>query len=240
VSASGGVGPYKYILNGILQTDSIFTGLTAGNYIIVVQDNNACVGNTSFSIAQPSNYAMNPTATPSVIQRGMTTQLNANITSPLPIISVAWNAYPTGDPLNFAACSNPSNCQIPTASPIVNTTYEIISTDSNSCVLVDSINVVVLQDKAVFIPTAFSPNGDGKNETFDFQILGAESVQVSIWNRWGEVVYTNTSQINGAGQGWDGTNAGQHVPLDTYVYQFEVKYYDGTKETLSGTVNVLK
>ncbi|MEI6311728.1 MAG: gliding motility-associated C-terminal domain-containing protein [Bacteroidota bacterium] len=240
VSASGGVGPYKYILNGILQTDSVFTGLTAGNYIIVVQDVNACVGNTTFSIAQPSNYAMNPTATPAVIQRGMTTQLNANIVSPLPIISVAWNAYPAGDPLNFSACSNPSNCQTPTASPIINTTYEIISTDSNSCVLVDSINVVVLQERAVFIPTAFSPNGDGKNETFDFQILGAESVNVSIWNRWGEVVYTNTSQINGAGQGWDGTNAGQHVPLDTYVYQFEVKYYDGTKETLSGTVNVLK
>jgi gliding motility-associated-like protein len=240
VSATGGTMPYKYILNGILQTDSMFTGLTAGNYIIVVEDNNDCVGNTTFSIAQPSNYSMNPTATPAVIQRGMTTQLNANITSPLPIVSVAWNAYPSGNPLDFSACGVASNCQTPTASPIENTTYEIISTDSNSCVLVDSISVVVLQEKAVFIPTAFSPNGDGKNETFDFQILGAKEVAVSIWNRWGEIVYTNPAQINGAGNGWDGKSKGQNVSLDTYVYQFEVEYYDGTKETLSGTVNVLK
>ena len=240
VSASGGVAPYTYTLNGILQTDSSFSGLTSGNYIIVVEDNNGCTGNTTFSIAQPSNYSMNPTATPAVIQRGMTTQLNANITSPLPITSVVWNAYPSGNPLDFSACGIASNCQTPTASPIINTTYEIISTDSNSCVLVDSINVIVLQEKAIFIPSAFTPNGDGKNETFDFQILGAESVNVSIWNRWGELIYSNPSQINGIGQGWNGTVKGQTAQLDTYVYQFDVKYFDGSKETLSGTVNVMK
>lgn len=240
VSASGGVAPYNYILNGILQTDSMFTGLTAGNYIIVVEDNNGCVGNTTFSIAQPSNYSMNPTATPAVIQRGMTTQLQANITSPLPIIGVEWNAFPSGAALDFSACSNPLNCQTPIAAPIENTIYQVISTDSNSCVLVDSVTVVVLQERAVFIPSAFTPNGDGKNETFDFQILGAKNVQVSIWDRWGEQVYFNQNQLNGAGNGWDGKVKGEAALLETYVYQFEVEYFDGGKEVLSGTVNILK
>ena len=65
-------------------------------------------------------------------------------------------------------------------------------------------------------------------------------MDVSIYNRYGELLYTNPAQVNGANQGWDGSFKGTSVPLDSYVYQFVVTYYDGEKETLSGTVTVLK
>lgn len=239
VSALGGNRPYRYILNGILQNDSVFTGLTAGNYIIVVEDNNACVGNTTFTITQPTGFSVNLTATPRVIPRGMQTQLLATAISPLPVIGYNWYSDPM-DSLDFSGCASSRNCANPVARPSVTTLYTVEALNSDTCSVFDSIRVTVLQDRAVFIPTAFSPNGDGKNETFDFQILGAQSVEVFIFNRWGEKLYYNASQVNGAGQGWDGTFKGQMVPLDAYVYQFNVTYYDGKQDVLTGTVTVVK
>ena len=241
VSAAGGSSPYKYILNGILQNDSIFTGLSAGNYIIVVEDNNGCIGNTTLSISEPTNFTMAPTASPRVIQRGMTTQLNANISSPLTIIRINWSADPaTSDSLDFSACALAYNCATPTAQPNQTTLYTIEAINSDTCSIFDTVRVIVLQERAIFIPTAFSPNGDNKNETFDFQILGARSVAVNIYNRYGELMYNNASQSNGAGQGWDGIFKGAKVAMDSYVYQFNVEFWDGTKETMSGTVTVLE
>jgi len=116
VAGNGGTRPYRYTLNGILQTDSIFTGLTSGNYIIVVEDNNACIGSTTFSIAEPTKFSLHPSASPHVIPRGMTTQLNANIDSPQPIIRINWSAEPA-DTLDYSGCADPRNCPIPTAHP---------------------------------------------------------------------------------------------------------------------------
>jgi gliding motility-associated-like protein len=239
VAGNGGTRPYRYTLNGILQTDSIFTGLTSGNYIIVVEDNNACIGSTTFSIAEPTKFSLHPSASPHVIPRGMTTQLNANIDSPQPIIRINWSAEPV-DTLDYSGCADPRNCPTPTAHPSQTTVYTVEAINIDTCSLFDTVKVIVLQDKAVFIPTAFSPNGDGKNETFDFQILGAQHVEVNIFDRWGERLYTNSNQQNGAGQGWDGTNKGHQLPTDTYVYQFNVTYYDGTTDVLSGSVTLIR
>jgi gliding motility-associated-like protein len=95
---------------------------------------------------------------------------------------------------------------------------------------------------SIFIPSAFTPNGDGLNDRFEFDILGATSVNVDIWNRWGEKVFNNPAQPNGTNDthGWDGLFKGQAVPYDTYTYQFVVTYFDGHQETISGTVIVMK
>ena len=241
VNASGGNPPYRYYLNGVLQSDSLFTGLSAGTYKIEVEDNTSCVGSAVFVISEPTDFAIDLTANPRVIPRGMQAQLVATVSTPLPVIRINWYSDPTGiDSIDYSSCINPTNCTTPIVRPSISTLYTVEAQNSDTCSVFDTVRVVVLQDRVAYIPTAFSPNNDGKNDRFDFQILGAKSVDVSIYNRYGELLYTNPAQVNGANQGWDGSFKGTSVPLDSYVYQFVVTYYDGEKETLSGTVTVLK
>jgi len=72
----------------------------------------------------------------------------------------------------------------------------------------------------VFVPTAFTPNGDGKNDLF--KILGTEnisSLHLKIFNRWGEIVFETRDKA----KGWDGRHKGVPAPLGNYVYLLEYK-----------------
>jgi gliding motility-associated-like protein len=233
ITATGGRAPYTYLLNGISQTTNIFTGLGAGSYSIEVKDANGCSVFQTTTISAPNGFDVDLTSSDLVIGRGDVVTLTATNTSSLPIIAYDWS------PLSIVTCTN-SSCSIVSSSPIETTLYTVTAMNSDSCTSTDTITVIVRQDKAVFIPSAFTPNGDGKNDNFDFQILGAKNVAVSIWDRWGENVYQNANQQNGAGQGWNGTYKGVTMQLDTYTYQFDVTYYDGSKKVLSGSVIIMK
>jgi gliding motility-associated-like protein len=93
-----------------------------------------------------------------------------------------------------------------------------------------------------FIPTAFTPNGDGLNDRFEFDILGATTINVEVFDRWGKKVFSNSRQPNGlTGQdGWDGSYEGKQMPLGTYVYQLDITYSDGRREQKTGTLVLMQ
>src|SRR5690606_33805662 len=106
----------------------------------------------------------------------------------------------------------------------------------------DTLRIEVENDVVYFFPTAFTPNGDGLNDRFEFDVLGATEADVKIWNRWGEQVYHNPSQPNGFTglDGWDGTHRGKKAQFDTYTYQIVLTFFDGKKETVAGTITILE
>ena len=67
-------------------------------------------------------------------------------------------------------------------------------------------------------PNAFSPDGDGMNDIFNFESRYITAVNMKIYNRWGELVY-QTSEID---KGWDGTINGKPAPLGTYIHHTEL------------------
>jgi gliding motility-associated-like protein len=95
---------------------------------------------------------------------------------------------------------------------------------------------------SAFVPSAFTPNGDGLNDKFEMDILGATTINVKIWDRWGELVFSNPDQANGMSDthGWDGTFRGKPVQFDTYTYQLVITYSDGHEQTVAGTLSVLR
>jgi gliding motility-associated-like protein len=93
----------------------------------------------------------------------------------------------------------------------------------------------------LWFPNAFSPNYDGKNETFKPVIRGTlNSYQVTVFNKWGQQVYTS----NDASTGWNGTFEGNQCPVDLYVYI--ANYTVGPQSSVSkprvqrGTVTILR
>ncbi len=234
VTASGGSGNYTFFLNGVIQPDSIFTGLTAGLYTASVQDENGCLGAVSFTITEPQAFTVN--AGPDLISvRGQTVTLNGSASSANGIIGYWWM------PDVHLSCTA---CQVSNANPDSNQTYILMAMDGDSCVGYDSMNVIVKYKIDYFIPTAFTPqNNDKLNDYFEFEILGANNAEVSIFNRWGERVYYNAAQHNGIqnnGDAWDGTKDGKQLPPDTYVYQLKVKFFDSSEEDISGTITLMK
>ncbi|MBA3827606.1 MAG: gliding motility-associated C-terminal domain-containing protein [Taibaiella sp.] len=104
----------------------------------------------------------------------------------------------------------------------------------------NSDTVEVRNDCYLNVPNAFTPNGDGSDDYFlPRQLLssGATSFQMSIYNRWGELLFQTTS-LNG--RGWDGKYNGTNQPTGVYIYTIDVAYKDGKSQHLQGNVTLLR
>lgn len=133
--------------------------------------------------------------------------------------------------------SNP-NINNPIAKPTATTTYVVQVTNANGCVDTDTVTVFVdiKCGGGLFIPTAFSPNGDTQNEIFRVRGACLKSMRLSIFNRWGELVFT-TNDIE---KGWDGTISGSAADSGVYAYSLEAELIDNTKVSKSGNVTLLR
>ena len=243
-TVSGGSGPYVYQLNGVLQSSDTFAGLLPGNYILLATDLNGCDGQGSFKVNAPNQISVSLSVSDQIILTGMKTQLIANATSDTTIIHYFWSplTLDSSPVFDFSNCGDSTNCATPYVSPPFTNVFTVTVENADSCFASDTITIFVNKDATIFIPTAFTPNGDGLNDRFTFDILGATTVEVSIFDRWGERVYYNPAQSNGVGNanGWDGTKNGKAAPEDTYVYQLRITYYDGKTTNKAGTVTLMR
>ncbi len=238
-TVTGGLPPYVYQLNGTTQDTNVYVGLAPGHYVILVTDANSCQGTSAFDILSPSEMTLSLTVTEQLILTGMQTQLIATATSTVPIIAYIW----TPDSLiDYSLCGDPDMCSTPYALPRTSTLFTVTVMNEDSCTITDTITIYVSNELSAFIPTAFTPNGDGMNDRFEFDVLGATNLDVVVFNRWGQQVYVNAAQQNGitGSNGWDGTVDGKPAPYDTYTWQLEVTYFDGTKRKEVGTVTLMK
>ncbi len=247
IGVTGGYAPYTYLLNGSGQSSDSssinFANLAAGDYLLIVTDVNGCQGTANFSVASPGQIDVDLIVTEQVILTGMNTQLIATATSDTTILNYFW--YPDSviyQMFDYSNCGDPLNCPNPLAAPRTTTTFTVIVMNADSCYASDTVTVEVLNQPSAFIPTAFSPNGDQLNDRFEFDILGAVNIDISVFDRWGQRIYYNASQANGITNqnGWDGKLNGKPAPFDTYVYQMKVTYFDNVTKEFTGTVTIMR
>lgn len=90
----------------------------------------------------------------------------------------------------------------------------------------------------LFIPTAFTPDGDGINDVFLFKGVGIARYQANIYNRWGEMVYSWDENSEPAG--WDGTQNGKPVAQGVFTYRIIVDDVGGGRVDERGSFNLLR
>jgi gliding motility-associated-like protein len=96
--------------------------------------------------------------------------------------------------------------------------------------------IVIEQPRLVYIPNSFTPNDDGMNDVFKVEGEGIVSLEMRIYDRWGNLVfYTNDKE-----KGWDGKMKGQLAPIDAYVYVVITKDLKGHDTTYRGMVNLIR
>jgi gliding motility-associated-like protein len=89
----------------------------------------------------------------------------------------------------------------------------------------------------LFVPTAFTPNRDGKNDLFRVGFPGSiKTFRLTVYNRWGEVIFQTTDPL----KGWDGTYKGVPQPSDSYVWIVNLTNVDGRVESGKGTVVIIR
>jgi gliding motility-associated-like protein len=132
---------------------------------------------------------------------------------------------------------NDPNSPSPIATPTATTNYIVSGMDSNGCVSRDTVKVRVDYQQNLLIPSAFTPNNDGRNDVFkvinaSFQRL----MEFRVFNRWGQEIFSTTDIQSG----WDGKWKGVDQPLGNYQYLIRVAYPDGNVDTYKGDINLVR
>jgi len=119
------------------------------------------------------------------------------------------------------------------------TTYSasLTLTDTNGCVGTTNEQFFFSIPNGFYLPTAFSPNGDSRNEIFIIPgYVNVKTYSMKVFNRWGEIMFQSTDPK----VGWDGKVGGNYVPDGAYGYFVEIIDYDGKKVIRKGTVLLMR
>jgi len=144
-------------------------------------------------------------------------------------------------PQNGLSCANCPNPIL--RNDATETQYIISIIDENECV--HEFEFPISYNSTPYIPSAFSPNNDGINDTF--QIFFKNSAQsptinnFQIFNRWGGLIYSEKNLDPFSSQEWwDGTNHGKKLNTGIYIYQIEIEYPNGEKLEFEGDITLVK
>ncbi|MBK7148350.1 MAG: gliding motility-associated C-terminal domain-containing protein [Bacteroidetes bacterium] len=195
----------------------------------MIYNNNGCQTDTSYFVSQPAE------GTAAILYGDTTVTLgqSLNLTS---VLNNYNNSDITGylwQPADGLSCSD---CANPVFEGYSTTEYLLTITYSNGCVANAATTVFVAGYPPVFIPNAFTPNGDGNNDVFMIYGESIKDVGLMVFDRWGEKVFESATQF----EGWDGTFAGKQLNPAVYVYVAGITYLDGKKMEKKGTVTLLK
>lgn len=127
---------------------------------------------------------------------------------------------------------NSDTAAVPISTPKADITYTLTLTGSGNCTVTDNVLIKVLL--APLVPNAFSPNGDGINDTWKIQYLESyPGATIDIFNRYGQKVFSST----GYNTEWDGKFNGSPLPIGTYYYIINPK---NGRSIINGSVTIIK
>ena len=139
--------------------------------------------------------------------------------------------------LSCVECENPM-----VVLPVNDVIYTVTAMDQNGCAQTITTRVNVVKDFRVFIPSAFTPNGDGHNDILIFNSNWVQQVNYfRIFDRWGQMVFEAIDfEPNNEEFGWDGTFNGEELNSASFVYYTEFVFADGKVQSKSGSITLLK
>ena len=152
----------------------------------------------------------------------------------IPFALIRWNF---GDSTNVSTEINPRHTY---GAPGI---YEVVmyTETEHGCWDRDTLEIGIVEDIKIFVPNAFSPNGDGKNECFSIGGTTNDIIdifQVIIYSRWGKEIYN--APVTDPNCVWDGRDgAGNIMPGDTYIYRIFGKNMRGAKKVYEGMVTIV-
>lgn len=204
------------------------------NVTLIAADNATCnLGDTitkTVYISNIANQTFSATTDKDTIYKGTSTYIHAHPSSGY---NFTWT--PSG---SLSSSKDPN----PLATPDTTTTYLLTVSDhlNNNCKKTTAVKVVVIDlvcdEPYIFVPNAFTPDGDGNNDVLYVRSTVIQDLYFTIYDRWGEKVFETRDQ----NIGWDGMYKGRKLDPAVYDYYLEVTCLNLKKFFKKGNVTLIR
>ena len=234
LTTSGGNGPYTYSwpqLSG--NTSANATSLAAGTYTTVITDAHGCQETVTNTVTEPAQPSLTITPGDTLLSFGDTIVLSSHF-GPASLGSPSAYVWTENNSGTLSCLNCPAPVLYSTDSFNVYTLQ--VTYNNNLCTTTATRTVFVSQQDTFAVADAFSPNGDGKNETYYILSKEVKSFHMDIYNRWGETVFT-ADDIN---QKWDGTFQGKPQPEGVYTIFFSMEYGKNKSVQKTATITLFR
>ncbi|GAB4260810.1 MAG: hypothetical protein Kow0027_28320 [Saprospiraceae bacterium] len=213
-----------------LGSNYLFDGLPSGFHTLYFKDMLGCLWDTSFLIPEALPFSVN-LPTDSIIYCGDSITLQP--VASMPVVGYNWS------PSEGLSCNT---CPSPTVTLSQSTTYTLTAISEQGCTATDSISVKISDDARIYIPNAFTPNGDGINDVFYIFGDNIDKVLVfRVFDRWGGMVHEKTNfPPNDPAFGWDGRHRGKPANIEVYAWYARLQLCNGTIVFKKGDVTLLR
>lgn len=236
VHASGGSqfaspsAPYTYLWSPSGNTDHKAGPLGPGVHEVTITDANGCTATASETILAVDPVIANINPDSAFMSMGDTLQLGVNVQN-----AIGNNLQYSWAPTNGLSCSD---CANPSVTIYNDISYSVVVTDSNGCTNYNYTEVFITIDASLFffIPNGFTPNDDGMNDVFEVYGQDIKTVDMMVFNRWGEKVFQGSNQF----ETWDGTFKGVKQGSGVYSYAIDVTFLNDAQLNKKGSVSLIR
>ncbi len=227
VTPTLGIAPFEYSIStnpGVFQSSNEFVA-NEGSYTITVRDSLGCTNTV------PATVTIIPELT---VSAGPDLSIVSG--ESIPLVATA-SGTPSSILWSPATGLSSTSTLATVANPAVTSTYTITITNSQGCVAEDEVIVTVIP-YCVRVKNAFTPNGDGINETWEVydQFDCLTNVSVNVFNRYGNLVFSDRNYRNK----WTGVYQGKPVPDGTYYAVVEFTMLGGRKFSVKTDLTILR
>lgn len=234
IDVTNGTAPIGYFLDTLQRmVGDLVSGLGEGTYRYRLADRYGCTtsGDVSLSTPNPFLIELGPDQ---AVSLGDAVRLNTGTGDPVASYSFT--------PADLVNCT--TDCEGVNFFPAESTLLTLRATSEAGCESEDSLRIIVVKDRLVYPPTAFSPNGDGINDRFTLFAATPNVTSLArlrVFDRWGGQVFEGIDLApNQASEGWDGRVDAENAPPGTYTYIAEVMFLDGEIERYAGVVVLVR
>ena len=234
LTVSGGTQPYSYLWNNGKKTKNL-QDLCPGHFMATVTDAHGCQASLKKRITivleeklpELDAYADSP-----VIFIGKKTEIHAT-KYPNDTISYIWKP-------NIWLEDNLSATTWVTPDVELQIDFKVTATDRYGCRNTDTVHLIsaewVCDKPFIFVPTAFTPNNDGKNDVIQVNSGVLSDLNFAIFDRWGEKIFETTS----TNEAWDGTYHGKLLGPQVFVYYLKGTCLNGEKFEEKGNITLIR
>jgi gliding motility-associated-like protein len=220
------IEPYGYVdslsyywRDGSTEGDRAY--LPAGDYTVIIVDKNNCTARSSVTLTEPDPMILFFSVTDPYCPESPDGEISVEAIGGIRGYDYIY------DWSNGATTS--------TITELTAGLYEVTVTDQNLCSVIDTVDLIAVNNHCLTIPNAISPNGDMINDVWNLGFIDPfPEMEVIIMNAWGQTIWESEP---GYPDPWGGTSNGKLVPIDSYFYI--IYLHDDVTEPITGHVTVI-
>jgi len=219
IVTGGNDGGYGYSWSNGEVSTTVISDLTPGDYFVNVYDTKGCEASDSATIIEPDLIVIGYDMTPVSCRDQSDGIIELAVVGGLGGYTYEWSNATSRD-INDG---------------LLGGDYSVEVTDMVGCQVDTTIEVTVLDIACLEVPSAFTPTGDGYNDTWKIKNIELyPDCEVYVYNKWGKLVFEST----GYSEEWDGTFYTRPLPMATYYYIIRLNYTNNVD--YSGPITIVK